>query len=924
MKVDRRLLDGVEWLIPVLVMAPLWAALTPGGLPNTADGPVHLIRAAEMVHAWQDGLWLPRWAANLGIGYGLPLFVYAPPLPYLLTAYFHTLGLPLDLAYKAMLLTGVSLTAFGGYALSRAQLGRWPGAVGAAAFLYAPIVLRELFIQGNAAQFLAWSFIPWAALGVLQLFDGGRPRSMLLIALALVGALLSHNVVALLLAGMVAALSLFLALWTRRWSALGLAAGGGLLGLMLSAWFWLPALFESHYVRLDRIVASDFRSRFIPLAQLVRPSPRLDTGAINPDFPLTLGAVQVWLAVAGAGLLIGLTGWANLSRRPHPLLPARSVVAIGFFFLLFAAFGAWMATAWSEPLWARLPFADLFEWPFRWHGFTAVGLSWLCACAVWAAQRWLTPRTGDRAVRRARLAQGLGAVALLLLIGSALVNLYPRMLPPGAIKATPADIVRYEERTGAIGATSLGEFNPMWAPDILGVLPVPPEYRAGAPVNRLPAPMPAGSSGAHVLSTVQRHEFQLSLDAPATLTLRLLYFPGWQATLDGAPIPVRPHEAHGLIELDAPAGDHKLTLIFGDTPLRRGAGVISLVAWSALVGMAAAHGVRRRRVEKRTLAQAAVSMTPAPAGGTVLAVSVCVALLMGARWWGASWLQTYTPPGESPPAAGPPRATFGDQLQLLGVEPPPTLAHQGETIELVTYWRAQHRLPTDYAIFLHLDDPSGETVAATDHFHPADIPTSTWGPALYVRAPLRVDAPLAALPIRYDLRVGVVEPSTGEWIAPATGPDDALRVGQIWVAAQSAPDPPPTPQARFGEAIYLLGARYDPVDHAVMLYWQAGAPVRQDYTIFVHAVGANGEWLGQIDAAPYDNRYATADWRPQQVIEDRRVFGARLAHPEQMARVAVGLYDPQSGDRLPITQAAGAAVADNALLIELAGLAPAR
>ncbi|MCL4863376.1 MAG: hypothetical protein KJZ93_28490, partial [Caldilineaceae bacterium] len=323
MKVDRRLLDGVEWLIPVLVMAPLWAALTPGGLPNTADGPVHLIRAAEMVHAWQDGLWLPRWAANLGIGYGLPLFVYAPPLPYLLTAFFHTLGLPLELAYKAMLLTGVSLTAFGGYALSRAQLGRWPGAVGAAAFLYAPILLRELFIQGNAAQFLAWSFIPWAALGVLQLFDGGRPRSMLLIALALVGALLSHNVVALLLAGMVGALSLFLALWTRRWPALGLAAGGGLLGLMLSAWFWLPALFESHYVRLDRIVASDFRSRFIPLAELIRPSPRLDTGAINPDFPLTLGAVQVWLALAGAGLLIGLAGWASLSRRPSPLLPAR-------------------------------------------------------------------------------------------------------------------------------------------------------------------------------------------------------------------------------------------------------------------------------------------------------------------------------------------------------------------------------------------------------------------------------------------------------------------------------------------------------------------------------------------------------------------------------------------------------------------------
>ena len=78
------------WLIPLLIVLPILWVYLPGGLPSTADSQVHFIRAAEMVHAWGDGVLLPRWSANLGVGLGIPLFNYAPPLPYLLTAAFHT------------------------------------------------------------------------------------------------------------------------------------------------------------------------------------------------------------------------------------------------------------------------------------------------------------------------------------------------------------------------------------------------------------------------------------------------------------------------------------------------------------------------------------------------------------------------------------------------------------------------------------------------------------------------------------------------------------------------------------------------------------------------------------------------------------------------------------------------------------------
>ena len=63
-----------DWLLPLLLLLPMLWAYTPDGLPLTADSRVHFVRSAEMVHAWADGVLLPRWSANLGMGLGIPLF----------------------------------------------------------------------------------------------------------------------------------------------------------------------------------------------------------------------------------------------------------------------------------------------------------------------------------------------------------------------------------------------------------------------------------------------------------------------------------------------------------------------------------------------------------------------------------------------------------------------------------------------------------------------------------------------------------------------------------------------------------------------------------------------------------------------------------------------------------------------------------
>ena len=210
-------------------------------------------------------------------------------------------------------------------------------------------MLRELFIQGNIAQYLAWTFSPWAAWSLIRLFTANTTRRRMAyaaaLAFALAGALLSHNAAALLLMGMIASLALVLYLATRDLRGLICAAAGSLLGLAISAWFWAPALLEGKYVSLQRIVASDFRPRFIPLAELIAYSPRLDAGAIDPYFPLTLGAVQVWLGIASALLFVmtALTGRLAALPADASCAGARANDALrgaGVFFILFTAFCA--------------------------------------------------------------------------------------------------------------------------------------------------------------------------------------------------------------------------------------------------------------------------------------------------------------------------------------------------------------------------------------------------------------------------------------------------------------------------------------------------------------------------------------------------------------------------------------------------------
>src|SRR5690606_13184976 len=133
-------------------------------LPAAADYAIHLYRTMEFGQAWAPGVLFPRWAPNLAFGYGYPLFVFAPPLPYLLGLLFHSLGASFETALKLVVILTIFLYAGGMYLLVRQLLGSvQAGLVAAVAYTFAPFALREaLLYGGNVPQFMAIGLFPWS------------------------------------------------------------------------------------------------------------------------------------------------------------------------------------------------------------------------------------------------------------------------------------------------------------------------------------------------------------------------------------------------------------------------------------------------------------------------------------------------------------------------------------------------------------------------------------------------------------------------------------------------------------------------------------------------------------------------------------------------------------------------------------------
>jgi hypothetical protein len=136
------------------------------------------------------------------------------------------------------------------------------------------------------------------------------------------------------------------------------------------------------------------------------------------------------------------------------------------------------------------------------------------------------------------------------------------------------------------------------------------------------------------------------------------------------------------------------------------------------------------------------------------------------------------------------------------------------------------------------------------------------------------------------------------------------KVSQEWLGAARvsrfvALDLPPTwtVDATFGCCLRLnsYAVHAEGTFIHVELNWESTSPMETSYKVFVHALNADGELIAQNDQYPVGGFKPTDQWMVSIPVQDRH--GLLLPAPYQPDTILrAGLYDPVTGERLPVSE----------------------
>ena len=121
----------------------------------------------------------------------------------------------------------------------------------------------------------------------------------------------------------------------------------------------------------------------------------------------------------------------------------------------------------------------------------------------------------------------------------------------------------------------------------------------------------------------------------------------------------------------------------------------------------------------------------------------------------------------------------------------------------------------------------------------------------------------------------------------------------------------------FADQIGLLG--YNLSDHSLVpgqsldltLFWSPRGRPSQDYTVFVHLLDSQGQLRGQADSPPTSGKYPTSVWDAGEFIADSHTLSLPNDLPGGEYKLAIGLYDPETGRRLQTVDGSGNTTGDS-------------
>ena len=263
---------------------------------------------------------------------------------------------------------------------------------------------------------------------------------------------------------------------------------------------------------------------------------------------------------------------------------------------------------------------------------------------------------------------------------------------------------------------------------------------------------------------------------------------------------------------------------------------------------------------------------------------------------------------------------LNDQLEFLGYGLSSGEVKAGDTVKISLFWQSLRQMKQDYDLLLGLKDKTASVgLEAVFPLPNNSYPTSQWQIGETLRTPydllIEADVPIG----RYQLFGNLLD-INGMELASGGFTLSELDVGgreHLFVS----------PEIRFpmwADVAYhaaLIGYDLDSTSTGpggtlrLTLYWQPVDGMGRSYTVFSHLVDSQGRVWGQKDSVPCDGACPTTSWLEGEFIADEYSVKVDPNAPVGEYQIKVGMYGPESMDRLPAFDEIGRRWLDDSIVL---------
>lgn len=503
-----------------------WPLINPGFFESD-DGSLMLIRAGAMFNSFYD-LHIPaRLADNLNYGYGYPIFNFFYPGFFYFSEAFHLLGFGLISSVKLSIISLGLIGSIGVFLASKQLSGHnFASLIPAVFYITAPYKIIDVYKRGSFGELFALSFAPFIILGLVNYCNSKSRLSIAVVAISTSLVILGHNSLSLILIPAAYLAAITIQGWSRQ--NLVTCVSVFFLSLLLSAFFWMPALFERSITIQPLVRIADYADHFPSFTSLINDLPYI-TSFTNPEansYP-----ISTFVIISSVFSIYLFFKDHHNKKWRIKVLSVLSLIGASIFLM----------TPISSFIWSKFMIEGFFQYPWRFLALTTFAGTILIILILSYFKKIINIIS-------------LVSLIVILLFYFPQINVRKNNNPDEYYLTNDSTTVNQSE------------LHTIW-------FPINKTIRASNIVELT-------NGGEYSISDLQvktqKISFVIVLEKESKVTVNKMYYPGWMLNVNGAKKKIE-YQSNGLMNFSLPSGSSKVDLTFTETPLRIIANLLSVI-----------------------------------------------------------------------------------------------------------------------------------------------------------------------------------------------------------------------------------------------------------------------------------------------------------------------------------------------------------